>query len=155
MTYFHILAAAQRAAKNYHNGIEGLAQAMGKNPKILANKLNPTVEQNQLTVADLAEIMELTPEDKTTVDLLAALQGRITVLMGVAPVNDREKLSQEYLRISTEAGHLSGAIANGESADGEWGERISPSERAAIHLAARELVSQSVALLKRVEGDGK
>ena len=153
MGYRHIEAAVQRAAKNYHNGIEGLAQTMGKNPKILANKLNPNAEQSQLSASELAEILELTPGDKTAIDLLAALQGRITVPLGDATPNEGEKLSQAYLRISTAAGQLSQTIASGESADGEWGERISPAERASIEVAAREMVSQAVALLRRVEGE--
>ncbi|MFK7088664.1 phage regulatory CII family protein [Chromobacterium violaceum] len=148
--YSHITATAQAVAKSYHNGIAGLAVAMQKNPVILANKLNPNAEQNQLSLEEAAEITDRT-QDPAIADALAALLGRITVpLPSGAP--SLKELSREFCRLAAECGEVGQQINAAEHPDSEWGELISPAESKLIAKELRELLSVTVGLLQQVEG---
>lgn len=148
--YTHITAAAQSIAKRYHNGIAGLALAMKKNPTILANKLNPNAEQNQLSLEEAAAITDLT-QDPAIADALAALVGRVTVALPCGQPSLRE-LSREFCRLGKECGDVGKQISEAEHPESEWGERLSPGERKRIANELRELLSVTAGMLQQVEG---
>lgn len=148
--YTHITAAAQSIAKRYHNGIAGLALAMKKNPTILANKLNPNAEQNQLSLEEAAHITELT-QSPAIADALAALVGRVTVELPTGQPSLRE-LSREFCRLGKECGDVGQKISEAEHPESEWGERLSPGERKRIAAELRELLSVTAGMLQQVEG---
>lgn len=148
--YTHITAAAQSIAKRYHNGIAGLALAMKKNPTILANKLNPNAEQNQLSLEEAAHITELT-QSPAIADALAALVGRVTVALPTGAVTT-EDLKRAMLTMQAELGSAASEINAAEHPDSEWGKSISPRESKRIAAELRELLSIGVAVLQQVEG---
>lgn len=150
MKYHHVTATAQAIAKGYHNGIAGLAQAMHKGPTILANKLNPNCDTNQLTLEEAAEITDRT-QDPAIADALAALVGRVTVALPCGNPSSRE-LSREFCRLAAECGDVGAQINDAEHPDSEWGELLSPSERTRIAKALRGLLSVTAGLLQQVEG---
>lgn len=148
--YTHITAAAQSIAKRFHDGITGLALVMKKNPAILANKLNPKTEQNQLSLEEAAEITVLT-QDPAIADALAALVGRVTVELPCGQPSLRE-LSREFCRLGKECGDVGKQISEAEHPESEWGERLSPGERKRIANELRELLSVTAGMLQQVEG---
>lgn len=147
--YAHVIASAQTIAKQYHNGIAGLAQAMRKNPTIFANKLNPNCDTNQLTLEEAAEITDRT-QDPAIADSLAALVGRITVALPCGQPSLRE-LSREFCRLAKECGDVGHQINDAEHPESEWGEQLSPAERKRIAKELRELLSVTAGLLQQVE----
>lgn len=148
--YNHVTATAQAVAKRFHNGIAGLAAVMHKNPTILANKLNPNAEGNQLTLEEAAEVTDLA-QDPAIADALAALCNRVTVALPCGEPGIRE-LSREFCRLVKECGDVGEKITDAEHPDSEWGERVSPAERARIAKELRELLSVTAGLLQQVEG---
>ncbi|WP_176394257.1 phage regulatory CII family protein [Chromobacterium violaceum] len=148
--YSHITATAQAVAKSYHNGIAGLAVAMQKNPVILANKLNPNAEQNQLSLEEAAEITDRT-QDPAIADALAALCNRITVALPSGELTLKE-LSRAFCQLAAECGDVGQEINAAEQPESEWGERISPSEARRIERALWDLLSVGAGLLQRVRG---
>ncbi|WP_337881823.1 phage regulatory CII family protein [Chromobacterium haemolyticum] len=148
--YIHITAAAQTIAKSHHNGIAGLAAAMKTYPKLLANKLNPTLAANQLTLEEAAEITDRT-QDPSIADALAALCNRVTVALPDAEITLKE-LSRECCRLTTECGDVAREISEAEQPDSEWGERVSPAEAKRIEAALWDLVSVTMGMIQRVRG---
>lgn len=148
--YSHITTSAQAIAKGYHNGIAGLALAMHKNPTILANKLNPNCETNQLTLEEAAEITDRT-QNPGIADALAALVNRVTVPLPDGHPSLRE-LSRELCRLAKELGDVGQAINTAEQPDSEWGEQLSPGERKRIAAELRQLLSVGAGMLIQVEG---
>lgn len=148
--YSHITAAAQSIAKRFHNGITGLALVMKKNAAILANKLNPKTEQNQLSLEEAAEITELT-QDPAIADALAALVGRVTVALPCGQPSLRE-LSRDFCHLAKECGDVGQQINESEHPESEWGEQLSPSERKRIAKELRDLLSVTAGLLQQVAG---
>lgn len=147
--YPHIVTVAQMIAKGFHDGIQGLAQAMGKNPTILAQKLNPTFEGNHLSLEEAAFITEAT-QSPAIPDALAALVNRVTVELPTGEATIRE-LSTEFCRLAKECGDVGAKIAEAEAPESEWGEQISPAERKRIAGELRELMSAAAGLLQRVQ----
>lgn len=148
--YTHITAAAQSIAKRYHNGIAGLALAMKKNPTILANKLNPNAEQNQLSLEEAAAITDLT-QDPAIADALAALVGRVTVALPAGPVTVCD-LKRTLATLLKELGDVASEVTDAERPDSEWGERLSPAESKRIAAEIRDVLSVGAGMLQQVEG---
>lgn len=146
--YTHTTAAAQSVAKAHHNGIAGLAMVMHKSPTILANKLNPNCETNQLTLEEAAEITDRT-QDPAIADALAALCNRVTVALPDAEMTLKD-LSRECCRLTTECGDVAREVSEAEQPESEWGERISPAEAKRIEKALWDLVSVSMGMIQRV-----
>lgn len=147
--YTHVTAAAQSIAKRYHNGIDGLALAMKKNPTILANKLNPNAEQNQLSLEEAAAITDMT-QDPAIADALAALVGRVTVALPAGEVTTGD-LKRALAAMMAELGDVASEVTDAEHPDSEWGERLSPRERKRISAEIRELLTIGVGMLQQVE----
>lgn len=146
--YTHTTAAAQSIAKGHHNGIAGLAMVMHKSPTILANKLNPNCDTNQLTLEEAAEITDRT-QDPAIADALAALCNRVTVALPDVEMTLKD-LSRECCRLTTECGDVAREVSEAEQPESEWGERISPAEAKRIEKALWDLVSVSMAMIQRV-----
>lgn len=147
--YAHITASSQSIAKQFHNGITGLALAMRKNPTVLANKLNPNCDTNQLTLEEAAEITDRT-QNPGIADALAALVNRVTVPLPDGHPSLRE-LSRELCRLAKELGDVGQAINTAEQPDSEWGEQLSPGERKRIAAELRQMLSVGVGMLIQVE----
>lgn len=147
--YQHVTVAAQGIAKQFHNGIAGLALSMHKNPIVLANKLNPNCDSNQLTLEEAAAITELT-QHPAIADALAALLNRVTV-----PLPDGQptlhELSRELCRLSKELGDVGNEVYIAGQTDSDWGERVSPGERKRIAIELRQLLSVAAGMLIQVE----
>ncbi len=148
--YQHVTAAAQGIAKQFHNGIAGLALAMHKNPIVLANKLNPHCDSNQLTLEEAADITERT-QQAAIADALAALLNRVTVPLPDGHPSLHE-LSRELCRLAKELGDVGNEVYVAGQADSEWGERLSPGERKRIAGELRQLLSVAASMLMQVEG---
>ena len=146
--HHHVVAAAQAAAKNFHNGITGLAGAMGKGANILSNKLNPNCDKNHLTLVEAAELTELTQSPKI-VDTLAALIGRVSVQLPCNSLSLND-LSIQFCELMKEAGDIGAAISKASGADSECAGRISPSERKRIEKELRDLISCAAGMLQQV-----
>lgn len=122
---------------------------MKKNPTILANKLNPNAEQNQLTLEEAAHITELT-QNPAIADALAALCGRVTVELPCGELSDRD-LALEFCRLMKECGDVGARISDANRPDSDWGERLSPREMKAVNAELRELLSVLVCMVQRTE----
>ncbi|PHV10902.1 phage regulatory CII family protein [Chitinimonas sp. BJB300] len=149
--YPHIVSVAQMIAKNFHDGIHGLAQAMGKNSAILSHKLSPTFEGNHLSLEEAAFITEAT-QSHAIADALAALINRITVALPDADVSMRD-LTMVFCRVVQECGDVGRELVDAQSPASEWGEQISPAERKRIDKELTDLISVAAGLRQRVQAD--
>ncbi|MGQ5525164.1 phage regulatory CII family protein [Chitinimonas sp. PSY-7] len=148
--YSHLVAIAQMDAKSFHGGIQGLASVMGKNPIILAQKLNPANESNHLRLDEAAFIVDAT-QSPAIADALAALVNRVTVALPAANVSFHD-LTREFCRLTKRCGNVGQELAEAQSPSSEWGEKISPAECKRIAKELRELLSVAAGLLQLVEG---
>lgn len=140
-----VFVALHCDAKRYPGGVTALANELGMNPSVLADKLNPNIFDKVPTARELLEVFERT-RSVPTANALALLIDRTTVRIGDADASPREVV-QAFMALTRRA---SEAMAQGAEAleDG----RIDPDERAVLEPMVDELICTAVAFRAFLRG---
>lgn len=133
-----VFVALHGDAKRHPGGVTAMAQEMGVNPQVLADKLNPNIGEKVPTVRELLEVFERSGSVATG-NALALLIDRTTVPVGDAHASPREVV-QAFMGLTRRA---SDALAHG--AEALENGRLDADERAELEPLVDELVSAAVA----------
>ena len=142
MTYKYIVSAIQKAAKNHRGGITSVALTMGKNPNILANKLNTNTNSHALTLEEAAEIIKIT-QNKETIEALATLINATVVDLPKSDVLENSKLNElleTFILTNKKCAALGEEIIQASSAQSAGGEKINSQEIKAINIELNSLI---------------
>lgn len=137
--------ALHGAAKRWPGGITELAHHTGRNPKMLADRLNPNLLDKMPSAEELLLTLELV-QSSSALNALALLAGRVTVPVQVSDRAPREVVScflSLVERISAVMGRAAPAVSDG---------RVDASERAELLPLLDELLASAVEFQAVVRG---
>lgn len=139
-----VLDAAYNTVHNYAGGADSLAPRIGvSSGQMLRNKVNPSQEQNHLSLAEAARIVGITG-DKSIPDAFACMVGCVLIpLVEFSEVSDMALL-ETYTKLMKELGDFSQEFHQTLS-DG----RITQSEIGRLDQHMREFQAAGAELLNR------
>ena len=142
MTYKYIVSSIQKAAKNHRGGITSVALSMGKNPNILANKLNTNNNSHALTLEEAAEIIKIT-QNRETVEALASLINTTVVDLPKSNNLTNSKLNElleTFILTNKKCAALGEEIIQASSAESAGGAIITAQEVEDIKIELNSLI---------------
>lgn len=143
--YRPFFVALHGAAKRWPGGITELAHHLGRNPKVLADRLNPNLLDKMPHLEEVLLALELV-RSPGALNALSLLAGRITVPVQVSDRAPREVVSSFLSlveRTSVLAGRAAVAVADG---------RVDADERAELLPLIDELLAGAVEFQAVVRG---
>lgn len=143
--YRPFFVALHGAAKRWPGGITELAHITGRNPKMLADRLNPNLLDKMPSAEELLLALELV-RSAAALNALALLADRVTVPVQVSDRGPGEVV-RSFLSLVRRASNVTGRAASAVE-DG----RVDADERAELLPLLDELVASAVEFQAVVRG---
>lgn len=143
--YRPFFVALHGSAKRWPGGITELAQIIGRNPRVLADKLNPNLLDKVPQLEEVLFTLEMV-QSPAALNALCLIAGRISVPVQVSDRAPREVVSSFLAlveRTSALVGRAADAVADG---------RVDADERAEILPLIDELLTHAVAFQSVIKG---
>lgn len=130
--------------KNSSGGITDLAEALGKSPNLLSNKLNVFCEQNSLSFLEAIDLIGMA-QSKTTVSAIAGLLD-YRLVPNPKCVSSSSDMVQRFIDLSIQCGRFGQEMKQAMSADSELGEVLSRKEKKAMLDTVKKMTEVCLAL---------
>lgn len=105
-----VFKSLHREAMQYPGGITGLAHDLGKNPTVVANKLNPNNLGSEPTCRDFLQVIDQISA-KRTVNAVAMLAGSVAVPIHALSDSTPRDVFGAFLCVVGQAGHFNSYTA--------------------------------------------